>query len=74
MNSIAIVESPARPKEGVATKRYIVALLSNVLRVNSAWDHSRVAAAIEEAVRTRGRIIVKEAGTEAQIKEAGKGE
>ena len=74
MNSIAIIESPARPKEGVATKRYIVAMLSNVLRVNSAWDHSRVGAAIEQAVRTRSATQVKDAGTAAAISDAGKGD
>lgn len=74
MNSIAIIESPARPQDGVPTKRYIVALMSNVLRVNSAWDHARVGAAIEEGVRTRARVVVMEAGSAAQVKDAEKGE
>ena len=74
MNSIVIVESPARPQDGVPTKRYIVALVSNVLRVNSAWDHARVGAAIEEAVRTRSETVVREAGTAQAITEAGKSE
>lgn len=74
MNSIAIIETPARPAEGQPQKRYIVALMSNVLRVNSAWDHARMAAAIDEAVRTRSKTTVKDEGTAAAINEAGKGE
>jgi hypothetical protein len=74
MNSICIVESPARPAEGVAQKRYIVALMSNVLRQNSAWDHSRMGAAIDEAVRTRSKTVVKDEGTEGAIKDAGAGD
>jgi hypothetical protein len=74
MNSICIIESPARPTEGVVTKRYIVAMMSNVLRVNSAWDHARVGAAIEEAVRTRQATTVQDAGSDAAKTEAGKGD
>ncbi len=51
MNSIAIVESPA--ERGPEQRRYVVALISDVLKVNSAWDHSRLAAAIEEVIQTR---------------------
>jgi hypothetical protein len=69
MNSIAIVESPAA--RGPEQKRYIVALMSDVKRKNSAWDHSRLAAAIEEAVRTRKPPEVKEAGSAAEVQEAG---
>ncbi len=72
MNSIAIVESPAAA--GPGQKRYLVALLSNVLRVNSAWDHSRLAAAIETVVQTRKPTVVKEGGSENQIREAGRGD
>lgn len=74
MNSIAIVETPARPAEGVAARRYIVALMSNVLRMNSAWDHSRLAAAIDEAVRTRSATTVKEAGSATAVQDAGAGD
>lgn len=70
MNSIAIVESPAA--QGPGQRRYIVALTSNVLRKNSAWDHARLAAAIEEAVRTRKPTKAREGGTEADISAAGK--
>jgi len=74
MNSICIIETPARPAEGVVQKRYIVALMSNVLRLNSAWDHSRVGAAIDEAVRTRQKTTVKDEGSAGAINEAGKGD
>ncbi len=74
MNSVAIVENPARPAPGQTQKRYLVALLSNVLRVNSAWDHSRLAAAIDETVRTRQTARVEDAGSEAQIQDSGKGD
>lgn len=74
MNSIAIVEAPARPAEGIPQKRYVVALLSNVLKLNSAWDHSRVGAAIDEAVRTRAKTTVKDEGPASAIQDAGRGE
>jgi len=72
MNSIAIVESPAQA--GPDQRRYLVALLSNVLKVNSAWDHARLGAAIDAAVRTRRPTAVKEVGTEAEVREAGRGD
>lgn len=76
MNSVAIIESPAKIPEDPAgaqpaQTRYIVALMSNVLRVNSAWDHSRMAVAIEKAVKTRGAVEVKEKADEAEMKAAG---
>ncbi len=72
MNSIAIVESPADrlPEQ----KRYLVALISNVLKVNSAWDHSRLAAAIEQVVQTRKPTTVQEKGTEQQMQDVGRGD
>lgn len=73
MNSVAIIESPARATSNRAQTRYIVALMSNVLRVNSAWDHSRMAVAIDNAVKTRGEVEVKEKADEAEIKAAGEG-
>jgi hypothetical protein len=51
--------------------RYLVALMSNVLRKNSAWDHSRLGAAIDEAVRTRARIEVREEGAPGEVTDAG---
>ena len=55
-------------------RQFIVALMSNVLRVNSAWDHARIAAAIERAVRTRAGAAIEDKGTAREIEEAGKGE
>lgn len=72
MNSIAIVEVPA--KDDGPARRYIVALLSNVLRVNSAWDHSRVGAAIDAAVETRRPVEVQESGNAEQKAAAGRGD
>ncbi len=72
MNSVAIVESPA--VRGPDQKRYIVALLSDVLKVNSAWDHSRIAAAIEETVRTRLPVAIKDAGSDTLVRDAGTGD
>lgn len=67
MNSVATIESPAgvEPPE-VA---YTVALISNVLRYNSAWDHSRFAAAIDEMVRTRATVSVREDPTARELQE-----
>lgn len=48
MNSVAIVESPAR---GPDRRVYLVALMSNVPRRNSAADHRRIAAEIERLIR-----------------------
>ncbi len=44
MNSVAIVEQP----DGTT---YIVAMMSNVLRKNSAWDHRVLAAGIDKMMR-----------------------
>ena len=46
-------------------RRYIVALMSNVLRKNSAWDHSRLGAAIEEIVLTRRATAVRGEGSDS---------
>ncbi len=70
MNSVAIVESPATP--GESQKRYLVALLSNVLKVNSAWDHSRIGAAIDTLVRTRRPAEVIESGSEKDKLDVGR--
>jgi hypothetical protein len=43
MNSVAIVES--------ADRVYLVALMSNVLRINSAFEHQRVATLIEKLIQ-----------------------
>ncbi|MEQ8861672.1 MAG: serine hydrolase [Pseudomonadales bacterium] len=66
MNVVTIVEWP-----GTQT-RYLIALMSNVLKVNSAWDHARLAVAIDEAVRTRAPVVVEEEGTTAEVEGSGR--
>lgn len=67
MNSVAFVQG--RSTEDPA---YIVALMSNVLRFNSAWDHSRIAAAVHETIRTKQAQTLRETGSAAEVSEAGK--
>ena len=43
MNSVAVVES--------GSKVYMVALMSNVLKINSAAEHQRIADLIEKAIQ-----------------------
>ncbi len=69
MNSVTLVESPPGAEKPY---RYIVAMVSNVLKVNSAWDHSRLAAAIHEAVLTRASVKVQEEVDPQTVEEAGK--
>ncbi len=68
MNSIVTVEYPA----GSATNRYIVSLLSNVLKFNSAWDHSRLGAAVHQVVLTRRAAEVREGASARELEEVGK--
>ncbi|MDX1507098.1 MAG: hypothetical protein R3358_02380 [Woeseiaceae bacterium] len=69
MNSVAIVEGddPGDPF-------YIATLMSNVLRFNSAWDHSRIAAAVHETLRTRKAQALRESASAVEMSEAGKSE
>lgn len=67
LNSVAIVEEP-----GEDGPRYIAALMSNVLKVNSAWDHSRIAAAVHETMRTKQAVALRETATDREVAEAGK--
>ena len=60
--ALAIVESPAEPSTG--QRRYIVALMSDVLRKNSAVEHARIAAAIEELIATRHATASSRPGEE----------
>ena len=62
MNVVSIVEWPE------TDSRYFVALMSNVLKINSAWDHARLAVAVDQAVRTRAPVTVEEEGTKAESK------
>ena len=67
MNSVAIVESPA----GEPKFHYMVALMSNVLRRNSAVDHQTIATGIHELITT-GAVTTATAlsRTEAEIERA----
>jgi len=47
MNSVAVVES--------GEKRYLIAMMSNVLEVNSAVEHQTIASEIEKLVQGRPR-------------------
>jgi hypothetical protein len=48
MHSVTIVESPAR---GERQRVYLVAMMSDVLKVNSASTHAQIATQIEQVVR-----------------------
>ena len=50
MNSVAIVENPAVPEPGQTQRVYLVAMMSNVLRKNSAEVHRDLATAIDELI------------------------
>lgn len=69
MNSVAMVEG--RTEKDPA---YITTLMSNVLKVNSAWDHSRIAAAVHETLRTKQMHSLRENASAAEMIEAGKSE
>tara|TARA_R110002049_G_scaffold2743_5_gene21179 strand:+ start:69253 stop:70584 length:1332 start_codon:yes stop_codon:yes gene_type:complete len=69
MNSVAIVEW-----NNNENTRYLISLMSNVLKINSAWDHSRLAVAIDTAIRLRqGKVDVKESGSKEEILGSGQG-
>jgi hypothetical protein len=68
MNSVATIETPAGDPEFA----YTVAMLSNVLKFNSAWDHSRFAAAIHEMVTTGRAVAVREEARPGEIAEVTK--
>ncbi len=69
MNSVAIIEWPITTDSNT---RYLVSLMSNVLKKNSAWDHSRLAVAIDMAVKTqKTKIEVKDQGNIKEIRGAG---
>ena len=50
MNSVAIIENPAVPEPGETQRVYLVAMMSNVLRKNSAEDHRDLATEIDRLV------------------------
>ena len=69
MNSVAAVEGP-----GPDDPTYLAALMSNVLRFNSAWDHSRIAAAVHETLKTNVPQALREDATEAEMTDSGRSE
>lgn len=69
MNSVTLIEAPAG---AVDARRYLVSLMSNVLRFNSAWDHARIGAAIDEIVRTRKTTAIADQGSAGQMLDAGR--
>ena len=50
MNSVAIIENPAIPEPGETQRVYLVAMMSNVLRKNSAEDHRDLATEIDQLI------------------------
>jgi hypothetical protein len=66
MNSAAVVESPAKERRLF----YLVALLSNVLRKNSAADHAELARAIHARLRADHAAPAADAGAPAPARRA----
>lgn len=66
MNSVAIVEAPARERR----LYYLVALMSNVLRRNSAVDHQMLATRIHELLERYRAEASRMAGTVASDRSA----
>ncbi|MEQ8206491.1 MAG: hypothetical protein RIA65_09970 [Woeseia sp.] len=69
MNSVAVIEGA-----GETGLHYIVSLMSNVLKFNSAWDHSRIAAALHETILTDSTQSLREEASAGEIQEAGRSE
>lgn len=69
MNSLAIVEGR---EEG--SPHYITTLMTNVLRFNSAWDHSRIAAAVHETLETDVLQSLREEASAKEMQDAGRSE
>jgi len=69
MNSVALVEGI-----GENQPHYITALMSNVLKFNSAWDHSRIAAAVHQTIQTDVPQELRENATDAELRDSGVGE
>ncbi|MDX1499682.1 MAG: serine hydrolase [Woeseiaceae bacterium] len=67
MNSVSIVEGI-----GEGQPHYIAALMSNVLRFNSAWDHSRIAAAVHKTILTDVPQALKETASQTEISDSGR--
>lgn len=68
MNSVVTVESGT---DDGTERVYIVTMISNVLRFNSAWDHSRFAAAIHTMLERGGRVEVREDASAQELIDVG---
>ncbi|MGB5245984.1 MAG: serine hydrolase [Woeseia sp.] len=66
MNSVAIVEGAEE-----SDPHYIATLMSNVLKINSAWDHSRIAAAVHETIRTNVVQSLRETASQKEMQDSG---
>lgn len=55
MNSVAIIENPAVPRQGEVQRRYLVAMMSDVLRINSAAEHRDIGTAIDQIIARTAR-------------------
>lgn len=69
MNSVAVIEGA-----GESGPHYIVSLMSNVLKFNSAWDHSRIAAALHETILTDSTQSLREDASAVEMQDAGSSE
>ncbi|MDH4048860.1 MAG: class A beta-lactamase-related serine hydrolase [Gammaproteobacteria bacterium] len=67
MNSVATVEGI-----GEGQPHYTAVLMSNVLRFNSAWDHSRIGAAVHETIRTSVPQTLRENASEKEMLDSGR--
>jgi len=67
MNSVALVEGI-----GESQPHYLAVLMSNVLKFNSAWDHSRIAAAVHETIRTNVPVLLRETASDKEMQDSGK--
>jgi hypothetical protein len=67
MNSVAVVEG-----NGEAEPHYLTVLMSNVLKFNSAWDHSRIAAAVHETIRTQVPQALRENASDKEMQDSGR--
>ncbi len=52
MHAVAIVESPARPAPGERQRVYLLSMMSNVLKVNSAGEHAEMGTRIHRLIES----------------------
>ncbi len=50
MHSVAIIEAPATPEPGQQQRVYVLSMMSNVLKVNSASEHAEIGSAIDRLI------------------------